>query len=283
MLDRYENVRFNPTGKRLVDHALVEFLRGAGKAIVSLEKIDGELLDKLPELRVISKFGVGLDSIDQQALAARNVKLGWKGGVNKRAVAELVISMAINLLRSISQSDRQIRQGGWQQVCGRELSQVTFGILGCGHIGKEVARLLSAFGTQVLAHDLLDFPDFYQQYRVKPVSLDTLLNTADVVSVHLPLDESTHHILNADRLRKIRRGAYLINTSRGGVLDEKALAAALTDGRVAGAAIDVFEKEPPTGSSLIGLSNVLCTAHIGGSSKSAVLSMGEAAIEGLSG
>lgn len=282
LLERYARVRFHDGPGDLSGTALVDFLRGAERAIVSLQRIDGPLLDQVPGLRVVSKFGVGLDGIDLPALAARGVRLGWTGGVNRRAVAELVLALTISLLRGVHRCDRELREGRWRQVPGRELGAVTLGVIGCGHIGKEVVRLVRPFGTRVLAHDLLDFPDFYREYQVQAVGLEALLRRSDVVSLHVPLDASTARLLDRERLGWMRPDACLVNTARGGLVDEQALAEALLAGRLHGAALDVFEVEPPFGSPLLGLPGFLATSHIGGSSESGILAMGLAAIDGLS-
>lgn len=281
LLERWPHVRFPATGVPLQGEALVDFLRGCERAIVSLQRIDGALLDRLPELRVVSKFGVGLDGIDQPALAARGIRLAWRGGVNRRAVAELVVALAIDLLRGVHRSDREVRQGLWRQVPGRELGRSTLGIIGCGHIGKEVARLVRPWGTRVLSHDILDFPEFYAEHGVQPVDLDTLLGQSDVVSLHVPLDASTAGMLDRRRLERMRPDACLVNTARGGLVDEDALAELLVAGRLHGAAFDVYATEPPLGSPLLQAPGVLATAHIGGSSTEGIRAMGLAAIEGL--
>lgn len=278
---RYADVAFNEEGRALRGDALAGFLSDATHAIIGLEPIDSALLGRLPALGVISKYGVGLDRIDLIALEQRGVRLGWTGGVNRRAVAEIVVSHAINLLRGLSVSDAEVRAGRWAPILGRELGSSTVGVLGCGNVGKEVARLMRAFGCRVLAHDLLCFEDFYREHQVSPVSLDVLLAESDVLSLHLPLDASTRGILDRARLAAMRPRAVLINTARGGLVDEHALADQLRAGHLAGAAFDVFEDEPPTGSPLLNLPNTLCTAHLAGSSEQAVLAMGRAAIAGL--
>ena len=164
----------------------------------------------------------------------------------------------------------------------RHLSGRVVGIvLGLGHIGKDLAVLLTAFGCRVLAHDIRSFPDFTAAHGIEAVELHDLLRRAEVVTLHLPLDASTRMILSADRLALMRPDAVLINAARGGLVDEAALKAMLTDGRLFGAAFDVFAVEPPTDPELIALPNFLATPHIGGSAEEAVLAMGRAAIAGL--
>lgn len=278
---QFPNVTFNDAGTSLKGAALVEFLRGHDAAITALETIDDSLLAALPDLTVIGKYGVGLDMIDLEAMRRRGVRLGWTGGVNRRSVAELVIAFAIALLRHIPQGHNEIKAGIWRQLMGRQLSDRVVGIVGCGHVGKDLALLLKAFGCRLLAHDIRDFQDFYAAHGIEAVGLERLLAEAEVVSLHLPLDASTRNILSAERLSLLRPQAILINAARGGLVDEAALKEMLKSGRLAGAAFDVFASEPPEDKELLAVPNFLCSPHIGGSAEEAVLAMGRAAIAGL--
>lgn len=278
---RYPQARFNDAGTSLKGQALVEFLAGCTKAIIAMERVDEALLRELPALRVISKYGVGLDGLDLAALEARGVALGWRAGVNRRSVAELVVAYAIALLHRVPAACDDVRRGAWQQQQGRQLSGRTVGVIGCGHVGKEVCVLLGAFQCRLLAHDIVDYADFYREQRVEPVALDELLARADVVSLHVPLDDSTRQMLSAARIATMRSGAVLVNCARGGLVDEAAVADAIRDGRLAGAAFDVLEVEPPDACELATLPNVIVSPHIGGSTEEAVLAMGRAAIDGL--
>ena len=281
ILARYSNVTFNDAGLSLTGNALVEFLSGHDKAITALERLDESVLAQLPDLKVVGKYGVGLDMIDLPAMSRLGKKLGWTGGVNKRSVSELVISAAIALLRHVPQGHAMVREGGWRQLMGRQLSQRTIGIVGCGHIGKDLSLLLRAFGCRVLAHDIKDFPEFYAQTGVEPMGLEDLLSQADIVTLHLPNNASTLGILSAERMALMRPDSILINMARGGLVDEEALKAMLKDGRMAAAAFDVFAHEPPQDMELLTLPNFLALPHIGGSAEEAVLAMGRAAIAGL--
>ena len=279
--ERYSNVTFNDDGVTLAGDALVDFLKGHRKAITALERLDGAVFKAVPELEVISKFGVGLDSLDLDDLAAHGVRLGWTGGVNKRSVSELVIAFAISLLRHVPQTNAGLRAGTWDKRVGRQLSDCTVGIIGCGHIGKDLTILLRAFGCTVLAHDILEFPEFYTEHDVRAVGLEELLKEADIVTLHVPLDDSTQSLISAERLELLKPGAVLINAARGGLVDETALKDMLREGRIAAAAFDVFSMEPPEDTELLNLPNFLATPHIGGSAEEAILAMGRAAIAGL--
>jgi D-3-phosphoglycerate dehydrogenase len=279
--ERHPGITFNDTGRTLAGDELIGFLQGHDAAIVALEKIDGAVFSALPGLRIVSKYGVGLDNVDLQAAARHGLRVGWTGGVNRRSVAELAIAFMIYGLRGVGVSGAEIRSGVWRQYLGRQVSDATVGLIGLGHVGQELARLLRGFGTRVLAHDVRSFPDFCAAHSVEAVGLDDLLTRSDVVSLHIPLTPKTRNLIDAERLSAMKPGAVLVNTARGGLVDEDALEAALRDGRLAAACFDVFATEPPDCPGLLALPNFLATAHVGGSAEEAVLAMGRAAIEGL--
>ena len=278
---RYSNVKYNETGGLLVGQDLVEFASNCTKVIVGLETIDEALLTQLPELKVISKYGVGLDAIDLQALRRFGISLGWTGGLNKRAVSELVLSQVIAVLRKTVKSREALYNGVWQQDRGRQLSDKTVGLIGCGNIGKDVVRLLQPFDCEILVYDKVSYHKFYAEFDVTAVSLDELLARSDVVSLHVPLDQSTKNILGCEQLKKLKNGAIVVNTARGGLLDENCLIELLSSGKLGGAVLDVFELEPPKNLNSLKLDNLLITSHIGGSSNEAIRAMGLAAIDGL--
>jgi phosphoglycerate dehydrogenase-like enzyme len=281
LLARYAKVTFNDAGRQLSGDALVEFLQGHDKAITALEVIDHSILGRLPELKVIGKYGVGLDMIDLAAMRAHGKRLGWTAGVNRRSVSELVISSAISMLRHVPAAQREVVLGTWRQQVGGNLSGRTVGIVGCGHVGKDLVLLLRAFQCPILVSDIVDFPDFYAAQGIEPVDLETLLRRSDVVTLHIPLNESTRGLLDARRLALLKPTAVLINTARGGLVDEAALKHMLRERRLAAAAFDVFAQEPPADQELLALPNFLATPHIGGSAQEAILAMGRAAIRGL--
>ena len=280
---RYSRVRFNETGHTLVGAALVEFLGGHSKAITGLEALDERLFHAVPELRVVSKYGVGLDMIDVDAARRHGVRVWWTPGVNRQAVAELTVCLMIALCRRVVPLALDVREARWHQPIGRQLSSAAVGILGCGHVGQQVARLCRAFGAAVLAHDIRTYDAFYRETGVRPVTMDVLLAESDILTVHVPLDASTRGMIGPRELARMKASAFLLNTARGGIVDEAALKQALVDARLAGAACDVFAEEPPTDRGLLALPTFLATPHIGGSTQESVLAMGRAAIAGLDG
>jgi phosphoglycerate dehydrogenase-like enzyme len=281
LASRYPQITFNDTGKTLEGEALIQFLANHEMAIIGLERIDGVVLSQLTQLKIISRFGVGVDTLDLNALKKFGVKLAATVGANKRSVAELVISLAINMLRDLPQLNTALRAGEWKPKKGRQLSHKTIGIVGLGSIGKDLARLLKAFDCKILVYDLFLDLDYCLAHDLTVASLDEVLQQADIVSLHIPLNELTRSLINAERLQLLKPNAILINTARGGLVDESALKDFLSKNKLAAAAFDVFAVEPPPDQELISLPNFFGTPHIAGSTEEAVLAMGFAAIEGL--
>jgi phosphoglycerate dehydrogenase-like enzyme len=278
---RYEHVTFNDGGRQLEGHDLVEFLRGCDKAITALERLDEFVLSRLPELKVVGKYGVGLDMINLDAMRKYGKRLGWTGGVNKRSVSELVISFAVAMLRHVPAAHREVLAGNWRQHVGGYLTGRTVGIIGCGNIGKDLVSLLKPFQCPILVYDIREYREFYESHAIEAVSLENLLIRSDIVTLHVPLDDSTRNMLDAQRLNLLRPTSILINAARGGLVDENELREMLRGGRLAAAAFDVFAVEPPQDINLLDLPNFLVTPHIGGSANEAILAMGMAAIDGL--
>jgi phosphoglycerate dehydrogenase-like enzyme len=281
LLARFSRVTFNESGRQLEGDDLIEFLRGHDKAITALEKIDDYVLSQLPELKIIGKYGVGLDMIDMDAMRRHGKRLGWTGGVNRRSAAELTLAFAIVMLRHVPAANREVLAGTWRQHVGGLLSGRTVGIIGCGNIGKDLVKLLQPFNCPILVNDIRDYSNFYTEYGIEAIGLEELLARADVITLHTPLDDSTRNILTADRLALLKPAAILINAARGGLVDETALKHALFEKRLAAAAFDVFVVEPPQDVELLAMPNFLATPHIGGSAEEAILAMGRSAINGL--
>lgn len=281
-LAKYPDTRFNEEQRRMSDDELVAFLSDRDAAIMGLENLTAEMLDQLPELKVISRMGVGLDNVDPALLRDRGIRMGWKGGTNRRSVAELMIAFSICALRHVGPLFAEMRDGKRpRHQMGRQLGDRVVGLHGCGFVGKEVVRLLRGWDCKILACDLRDFSDFYKENGVEAVSMDELVDRSEILSLHIPLDESTRGLYSAEVLDRMRPDAVLINTCRGGIVDEAALKERLLDGRLAAACIDAFAVEPPTDDELLNAPNFLCTPHIGGSAVEARLAMGRAAIDGI--
>lgn len=279
LLKRYQQVRFNDAGEKLVGDKLVAFLQGATKAIIGLEIIDENLLKQVPTLKVICKKGTGLDKIDQQALVRHGVALANAHGLNQRSVSELVVGLAIASLRRFKVIEKNIEQGKWKQPTGEQLTGKTVGIVGFGAVGQDVAKMLQAFQCRCLAYDIAN--NTSNSALAELVSLPDLLTCSDIVTLHVPLNQKTRHLIGANELALMKRQAILINTARGGLVNEKALAQCLRNNTLAGAAFDVLENESELVSPLLQCDNAYVTSHIGGSTEQAILAMGMRAIEAL--
>ncbi|MFJ2770915.1 phosphoglycerate dehydrogenase [Streptomyces sp. NPDC087300] len=243
---------------------------GAVGVVAGTDPFTSEVLGASPGLRVVGRCGAGYDNVDVAAAARLGIAVTHSPGANRIAVAEHVLGLLVGCARGIPQSVADVRAGGWSQPSGRELAGATLGVVGLGSIGRTVARLGLAIGMRVVGHD--PFPDeaFLAETGVTALPLEEVLGEADFVTLHLALDTSTRHLIDAAALRRMRPGAYLINTARGGIVDEQALADALAEGRLAGAALDVTEQEPlPSDSPLRAFDNVLVTGHIAGATAEA--------------
>lgn len=217
-------------------------------------------------LRVVVRAGVGLDNVDVEGLSRMGVKVYNTPDASTNAVAELTIGLMIALSRKLLYASYSLKFGKWvkSELMGCELRGKTIGIIGCGRIGRAVAKLASAFGMKILVHDVIEVPeDFLRSVGGKQVSLEELLSSSDFVTIHVPLDHSTKGLIGEKELRSMKRSAYLLNLSRGGVVAESALKKALMEGWIAGAALDVFEMEPPVDLELLSLPNLIPTPHIG--------------------
>lgn len=238
----------------------------------SRTKITKEMIDLATKCTIIARVGVGLDNVDVDAAKARNIRVinAVEGAMN--AVAELVLGLMLSMAREIPRADREIRNGKWlkKELMGTELSGKYLGIVGLGNIGKRLAKVAKALHMNIIGYDVIPIPDdFVREVGLIKTDIDTLVSSADFISFHVPLTETTRHLVNAERISKMKKTAFIINTSRGEIIDEDALYNALKEGKIAGAALDVFEKEPATGNKLTTLPNVVCTPHIGAQTKEA--------------
>jgi phosphoglycerate dehydrogenase-like enzyme len=277
----FSDIRFNDEGRVLAGLELIKFFEGAEGAIVGLEKMTDEVLAKLPQLKVISKYGVGLDNLDLDAMKKRGIELGWTGGVNARSVSELALVFAMGLFRNVFTAGRKLNQGKWEGTGGVMLTGKTVGVIGCGFVGQDFSRLVKAFNCQILVHDIVDKSAFCREIGAKQVPKEMLLRLSDVVSLHVPYDKTTHHLIGTAEIELMKSTSILINTSRGNVVDERALCEALKTRRIRGAAADVFATEPPGDCELTRFDNFAGTPHTGGNSVEAIQAMGRAAIENL--
>ena len=238
----------------------------------SRTKLTKELIDQASNCKIIARVGVGLDNIDLDAAKEKDIRVinAVEGAMN--AVAEQVLGLMLSMARNIPLADREIRNGKWlkKELMGSELKGKYLGIVGLGNIGKRLGRLAKGLNMNIIGFDVIPIDEeFSKEVGLMKTDLDTLLQSADYVSLHVPLLDSTYHMINSEKMSKMKETARIINTSRGGVVDEEALYEALKNGKLGGAALDVFEKEPATDNKLATLPNVILTPHIGAQTKEA--------------
>jgi D-3-phosphoglycerate dehydrogenase / 2-oxoglutarate reductase len=272
-------VRYRPADK-LKPGELLEEVAGANGWIAGLELIDGRLIAGAPHLRVIARYGVGTENVDVAAAAEHSIVVTNTPGANAASVAELTIGFLFVLARRIVEADRAVKGGLWPRVDGSRVRGARVGLLGMGAVGKEVAARAQALGCLVVAYDPCMDETFAAAHGVKSVDLGELLATSDFVSLHAPSNPHTHHLVDEHFLRAMKRGSFLINTARGDLVDERALADALRSGHVAGAALDTLCSEPPDQPAvLLSMDNVVVTPHMGAHSDDAVAGMSRMAME----
>ncbi len=238
----------------------------------SRTKITKDMIEKATKCQIIARVGVGLDNIDQTAAKEKNIRVinAVEGAMN--AVAELVIGLMLSLAREIPRADREVRNGNWikKELMGSELRGKYLGIVGLGNIGKRLGRLARALNMNIIGYDVVPIDEeFSSEVGLMKADLATLLASSDYVSLHVPLLDSTKHLINAEKMSTMKNTSRIINTSRGGVIDEDALYEFLKDGKLGGAALDVFEVEPATSNNLATLPNFISTPHMGAQTKEA--------------
>ena len=265
-------VRYNPFGRRLKPCEVADLVAEAHGLIAGTEPYTREVLQQAGNLQVLSRVGVGLDNVDLDFCREKGITVTYTPEAPADAVAELTVAQIINLTRRSIESDRSVRQHAWNRFMGVLLREIRIGILGVGRIGQRVARLLQPFQPQLFGCDIAPDKEFGEQYNITWMSREELFAGCDLVTVHVPLTDITRGFVGLNELQAMPKGGYLINTSRGPILDEQALLDSLRTGNLGGAALDVFQEEPYTGA-LTRLDNVILTAHIGSSARHSRLAM----------
>lgn len=275
------DIIFNPYGRPLTEDELIPLLTDCDGYIAGLDTISGKVIKACPKLKVISRYGVGYDRVDLDAAKEQGVTVTNTPGVNAEAVGELAFGLILAVARKIPYLDRDTREGGWTRSVGVEMRGKKIGILGLGAIGRVVARCAKGFDMIVTAYD----PYIDQQYcddnGIEVCSFEKCISEADVVSLHLPLLDSTRHIIDEKAISLMKDGVILVNASRGGIVDEKATYDGLKSGKIAGLGLDAFETEPPKNSPLFEFDSVVVTPHTGAHTKEATNNMAFAAVNNL--
>ncbi len=263
-------VVFATPGKQPTEEELLQVLPGCVGYLAGVEKISARVLEAAVALKVISRNGVGIDNIDLAAAEKQGIAVCKALGANSRGVAELTMAHILSLVRWVPFSDQAIKAGGWERRKGGELCCKTLGLLGCGNIGKLVAKAAFGFNMKVLAYDVMPDSSFKPEGEFSFASLDEVLRQSDVISLHCPALPDGKPLLDTAALACMKKGVFIVNTARAELIDDEALAAALESGQVAGAALDVFKVEPPTEDPLVKRDRIVATPHIGGYTKESV-------------
>lgn len=274
-------ITFRDLSKLCTESLLAELLSSSSGLVVGKETVSAALLGRVPNLKMVAKYGVGLDNVDVEACQRAGVTLSYSAGVNADSVAEHTLGLMLSLVRNIGLTSKLLGQGDWRKDGGRDLGSLTVGIVGFGNIGLRVGRLVRAFGCTVQGTDILDKGSELASVEGVQVDLDTLLKSSDVCTLHVPLTAATRCLINGEKLSLMKSNAYLINTSRGGVIAQEDLKTALKNKTIRGAALDVFQEEPLLDKDLYSLDNFIGTPHIAAGTREAREAMAKSVIEAI--
>src|SRR5690625_5250444 len=275
-------VVINPYGRSLTKQERISLVGDIDGIIVGVDPIDQEVMDSAPKLKAIAKYGVGTDNIDLDYAKEKDIPVTITEGANKDAVAEYTIALMLSVARKVVQIDNECRKLNWSKITTIDTYGKTLGLIGVGQIGKTVVKRLKGFDMNILAYDLHRDNKFAKENNMTYVEqLDELLKKADFISLHLPLNESTKNIIGKRELQLMKENAILINTARGGLIDEDALLVALEHNYIWGAGLDVFKEEPPTNKKLLSNSNLVIGSHCAASTQQATINMGKVATKQL--
>ena len=272
---------FNPHARPLTEDELMPLLDGCDGCIAGLDHFNRTVIYSARTLKVISRYGAGVDNVDMAAANERHITVCNTPGVNAQAAADLTFGLMLCLARKLPLLDRSTRAGGWDRFIGVELYQKTLGIVGLGAVGKAVAQRAAGFSMKILACDPVIDTAYTQAHGIIAVNFNELVSESDFLTLHLPLDGETRYIISADVMRNMKKGAILINTARGGLVDEAAACELLQSGHLGGLGLDVYENEPPDNSPLFALDNVVVTPHTAARTAEATAAMAMLSVENL--
>lgn len=281
-LERFaDEVVYNEYGRPLESNEVKKMLEGIDGYIAGLDYINADALKNASGLKVISRYGAGVDRVDLDAAKAKGIRVTNTPGTNAVAVCELAFALMLSLARAVPRLNGAVKSGEWPRNNGVELKGKTMGIVGFGAIGKNLAVRAKAFGMDVIAFDPYFDKIFASDNGIKEKTLEELISSSDFISLHVPLNEHTKHMIGKVQIGRMKDGAYIINTARGGLVDEAAVAEAIRQGKLGGIGLDAYEVEPVTNSLLFGLNNVVMTPHTGAHTNEAISAMGIMAVDNL--
>ena len=276
----YEIIK-NETGKPLNNKEMSVLIEDVDGIIIGIDDLNAEIIKHAHNLNVISKYGVGVDNIDIKAATAQGIVVTNTPTANIDAVADLTFALMLALARRIPEADRETKAGNWKKFIGTSVWRKKLGVIGLGKIGRQVVKRARGFKMEILCYDIIQDEEFARQFGVRHVDLETLLKESDYITIHVPLNNATKGMIGYKELDMLNENAFLINTSRGGIIDESALCDALKNNKIKGAALDAYEKEPLENSPLMELENVIMTPHNGAYTKEAINNMGIQAAQNL--
>ncbi|MDP2945233.1 MAG: phosphoglycerate dehydrogenase [Atribacterota bacterium] len=274
-------IQRNNTGRPYEKKEMLKLIRDVDGIIIGIDELSAEIIEEANKLKVISKYGIGVDNIDINMATNKKIIVTNTPTANVDAVADLAFGLILSLARRIPEADKKTKSGEWEKIIGKSVWEKTIGIIGLGKIGKQVVKRAQGFKMNILVYDLVKDEKFAQSYNIKYVNLEELLQKSDYITIHIPLNDATRGMINYEELEKIKESAFLINTSRGGIVDEEDLYNALRNNKLRGAALDVYNNEPPRKSPLKELDNVIMTPHIGAYTEEAIENMSIQAAQNL--
>lgn len=283
LLSQYaDEIVFNPYGRPIKEEEFKSLLSGVDGIIAGLDYYTAGVISSFPEsVKVISRYGIGYDRVDLKAAGEKGIAVTVTPGTNNESVADLTMGLILSVARKIPMLNNKVRSGEWAHLGGIELSGKTIGIVGLGAIGKAVAARAKGFSMRVLSYDPYMNEEYAKNNGIISTSLEELIKESDVITLHLPVNESTKNIISREAISKMKDGAILINSARGGLIDEEAVYEALKNNKLYGLGVDAFSVEPPVDNPLLKLDNVVATSHVGANTTEASEKMGMLAVKNL--
>ncbi len=279
--ERGYEIKRNNIGRPYKKEEMLKLVRDVDGIIIGIDELSAEIIEKANALKVISKYGIGLDNVDINMATNKKIIVTNTPAANIDAVADLAFGLILSLARRIPEADRKTKSGKWGKIIGKSVWEKTLGIIGLGNIGRQVVKRAKGFEMNILVFDIVKDKKFAQKYGINYVNLEKLLQKSDYISIHIPLNDATRGMISYEELEKIKKDAFLINTSRGGIIDEEALYNALRNNKLRGAALDAYKDEPLQETPLKELDNVIMTPHIGAYTEEAIDNMSIQAAQNL--
>jgi len=281
LTERDYKIERNNTGRPYKKEEMLKLIKDVDGIIIGIDELSAKIIEEANELKVISKYGIGLDNIDINMATNKKIVVTNTPTANVDAVADLTFGLILSLARRVPEADRKTKSAKWGKIIGKSVWEKTIGIIGLGKIGRQVVKRAKGFEMNIIVFDIVKDKKFAQKYGIKYVNLEKLLRKSDYITIHIPLNDATRNMISYEELEKMKKDAFLINTSRGGIVDEEALYDALRNNKLRGAALDVYKNEPLQESPLKELDNIIMTPHIGAYTEEAIENMSIQAAQNL--